>query len=172
MMQTMICFRFGLLAVIGAVLSACASDSGTYRPLSPAVAPSPASFTHRAASPDVELLWNCSQAQPETMKLTGAARNIGRHDVQSVMLRARSLRAGEMPILLTEEALPEIILYFRDLSSFQIDLKLEKAPSRIDLFAQYQLTPDPNQPSVASPPKDLNIADACAPARYLNTSPR
>jgi hypothetical protein len=114
MMQTMICFRFGLLAVIGAVLSACASDSGTYRPLSPAVAPSPASFTHRAASPDVELLWNCSQAQPETMKLTGAARNIGQRDVQSIMLRARSWRLGDTPMLLTEEALPEIILYWRN----------------------------------------------------------
>jgi hypothetical protein len=171
-MQTTTRIRFILLAVIGATLSACASDPGTYKPLSPASAPLPASFGHRTASPDVELLWNCSQAQSETMKITGAARNIGQRDVQSIMLRARSWRLGEMPMLLTEEALPEIILYWRNLSPFQIDLKLEKTPSRIDLFALYQVTPDPNQPTLAAPPMDLNVEDACAPARYLNATPR
>jgi hypothetical protein len=171
-MQTMIHFRFVLLAVIGAVLSACASDTGTYKPLSTASAPSPSRFNHRAASPNVELLWNCSQPRPEVMRLSGAAGNIGQRDVQSIMLRARSWRLGEMPLLLTEEALPEIILYWRTLSPFQIDLKLEKTPSRIDLFALYQVTPDPNQPNLAGPPMDLNIEDACSPARYLNATPR
>ena len=106
------------------------------------------------------------------MKLTGAARNIGQRDVQSVGLRARSLRTGDTPMLLTEEALPEIILYFRDLSPFQIDLKLEKGPSRIDLFALYQVTPNPNQPNLAGPPMDLNVEDACAPSQHPNTVPR
>ncbi len=171
-MRSMICFRLGLMTVIGAVFSACTSDTGTYKPLFPPPAPSPTSFTHRAASPDVELLWNCAQTQPEIMTITGAARSIGRRDVQSIMLRARSLRAAEMPILLTEEALPEIILYSRDLSPFQIDLKLEKTPSQINLFAEYQVTPDPNQPGVAGPPKNLNVEDACAPARHPNVAPR
>jgi hypothetical protein len=171
-MQRMLCFRFGVLAVIGVVLSACASDTGAYKPLFPQTAPDPASFSHRTASPDVELLWDCSQPRPEVMMVTGAVRNIGQRDVQSVMLRARSLRLGEMPILLTEEALPEIILYFRNLSSFHIDLKLEKAPWRIDLLAQYQVTPNPNQPSLAGPPIDLKVEDACAPARYPNSTPR
>jgi len=171
-MHTMTRIRFILLAVIGAMLSACASDPGTYRPLSPASAPLAASFSHRAASPDVELLWNCSQPRPEVMRLSGAAGNIGQREVQSIMLRARSWRLGEMPMLLTEEALPEIILYSRTLSPFQIDLKLEKTPSRIDLFALYQVTPDPNQPNLAGPPMDLSVEDACAPARYLNATPR
>ncbi len=171
-MRWMSNFRFGLVALAGFVLTGCATDEGQYKPLSPATAPSPASFSHRAASPDVELFWNCGQPRPEIMRITGAARNIGQRNVQAMSLRARSLRTGDWPMVLTEDALPEIILYWRDLSPFQIDLQLEKAPFRVDLFALYQISPSPNQPNIAGPPMDLNIEDACATTRYPNPTPR
>ncbi len=169
-MQTTVCVRCGLVAVMRAVLSACAADQ--YTPLSSPPVPPPASFAHRAASPDIELFWNCSQPQPQAMKITGAARNIGQREVRSVSLTIRSLRTGDVPILLTAEALPEIILYAAGPSPFQIDLGLENAPSRIDISAAYQVAPDLSAPSSAGPQGDLIVEDACAPTRYPNTVPR
>jgi hypothetical protein len=170
-MQKMIRLRLVLLVILGAVASACATDKGQLVPLSAPI-PLPASFSHRAASADVELLWNCSQPRPEALRLAGAARNIGQRDVQSVGLTVRSLRAGEMPILLTAEALPNVMLYGRDLSPFQIDLPLEKTPSRIDLSGEYQWTPNPNSPTLSGPPEGLTVEDACAPTRHPNTVSR
>ena len=169
-MQTMACLRCGLLAVIGAFLSACAADHYTASS-SPSVPP-PASFAHRAASPDIELFWNCSQPQPQAMKITGTARNSGQREVRSVELTVRSLRAGDVPILQTAEALPEIILYAAGPSPFQIDLPLENTPSRIDISAAYIVTLDLSAPSTAGPQGSLIVEDACAPTRYPNPVPR
>ncbi len=169
-MQTMVYFRGGLVAVMSVVLTACAADH--YTDLSSPPVPPPASFAHRAASPDIELFWNCSQPQPQAMKITGAARNSGKREVRSVSLTIRSLRTGDVPILLTAEALPEIILYAAGPSPFQIDLRLENAPSRIDISATYQVTPDLGAPSSTGPQGSLIVEDACSPSRNLNAVPR
>ena len=158
--------RFGLLVVMGALVSACTPSH--YRDLGPPSAPSPASFAHRTASPNVELLWNCSQLQPQVMRLTGAAHNIGQGEVRSVLLTVRSVKVGDAPLLITAEALPEIILYASGPSPFRVDLQLEKTPTRIDLSAVYQVTPGASAPDSAGPQENLAAEDVCAPSRYPN----
>ncbi len=165
-MVATICVRAGLLVVAAALLAACAPAH--YTDLSPGPVPPPASFAHRVASTNVELFWNCSQLQPQVMRLIGAARNIGRGEVRSVLLTVRSVKAGDAPLLVTAEALPEIILYASGPSSFQVDLQLEKTPTRIDLSAVYQMTPDVSAPSSVGPQENLAADDVCAPARYPN----
>jgi hypothetical protein len=44
--------------------------------------------------------------QPRSMKLAGAARNIGQREVRSVDLSVQSLRAGDVPLLQTAVSLP------------------------------------------------------------------
>jgi hypothetical protein len=158
--------RFGLLVVMGALLSACTPDH--FVPLGPGPVPPPASFVHRAASADVELLWNCSQLQPQAMRLTGAAHNIGQGEVRSILLTVRSVKLGDAPLLITAEALPEIILYASEPSPFQVDLQLEKTPTRIDLSAVYRVTPSVSAPDAAGPQENLGAEDVCAPSRYPN----
>lgn len=158
--------RFGLPGVVGALLWACAPAQ--YTDLGPPPVPPPASFAHRAASAELELLWNCSRPQPQVMRLTGAAHNIGQNEVRSVLLTAKSVKTGDAPILVTAEALPEIILYASGPSPFQVDLQLEKAPTRIDLSAVYQVTPSVS--AQASPGSQENLAadDVCEPSRHPN----
>jgi hypothetical protein len=158
--------RFGMLGVVGVLLSACAP--GHYTELGPPPVPPPASFAHRAASADLELFWNCTQPQPQVIRLTGAARNIGQGEVRSVLLTVRSVKPGDAPLLVTEEALPEIILYASGPSPFQVDLQLEKTPTQIDLAAAYQITPSVAAPSSAGPQENLSAADACAPSAFPN----
>jgi len=158
--------RFGLLVVMGAFLSACTPSH--YTDLGPPPVPPPSSFAHRAASPALELLWNCSQLQPQVMRLTGAAHNIGQGEVRSVLLTVRSVKTGDAPLLITAEALPEIILYASGPSPFQVDLQLEKTPTRIDLSAGYRVTPSVSAPDSAGPQENLAAEDVCAPSRYPN----
>ena len=158
--------RFGLLVVVGALLSACTPDH--YVPLGPGPVPPPASFAHRATSPDLELLWNCTQLQPQVMRLTGAAHNIGQGEVRSILLTDRSVKLGDAPLLITAEALPEIILYASEPSPFQVDLQLEKTPTRIDLSAEYRVTPSVSAPDSAGPQENLAADDVCSPSRYPN----
>jgi hypothetical protein len=162
--------HIGLVAVVGLLLSAC--TPAHYVPLSPGPVPPPASFAHRAASADVELLWNCTRPQPQTAHLSGAARNIGQREVRSIELTVRTVQTGPDPLLQTEVGLPDTILYGHDLSPFQIDLPLEKTPSRIDLTARFQVTPGPIAPGAPGTPGTLAVEDACAPGRHQNTVPR
>jgi hypothetical protein len=166
-MQTTTCTQFAQLGVIVTFLSACAPAH--YTDLSSPPVPPPASFVHHAASENIELFWNCSQPSSEVIRVTGAARNSGQQEVRSVELTARSLLKGEVPLLKTAEALPEIILYAHDPSPFQIDLPLEKAPTQIQVSAVYRLTPDVSAPNSAGPQRALLVADACAPTQNLNT---
>ncbi len=166
-MQMMTRIQFALLALTGTFLSACAPAHYTDL-LSPSVPP-PASFVHHAASENIELFWNCSKPGPEVIRITGAARNSGPREVRSVELTVRSLLTGEVPLLKTAEALPEIMLYAHDPSPFQVNLPLEKAPSQIQLSALYRLTPDVSAPDSAGPQRVLLIEDACAPTQNLNT---
>jgi hypothetical protein len=69
---------------------------------------------------------------------------------------------------MTSEALPEIILYASGPSPFQIDLQLEKTPTRIDLSAVYQVTPSVSAPNTAGPQENLAADDVCAPAQNPN----
>jgi hypothetical protein len=160
----------GMVTVVSLLLSAC--TPAHYVPLSPAPGPPLASFAHRAASPDVELLWNCTRPQPQLAHLSGAARNIGQREVQSLDLTVRSVQSGPDPLLQTEVGLPDTILYGRDPSPFQIDLPLQKTPSRIDLMARFQVTPGPIDPGAPGIPGLLTVEDACAPGRHQNTVPR
>lgn len=165
-MLATICVRFGLLVVVGALLSACTPDH--FVPLGPGPVPPLSSFAHRAASANVELLWNCSQLQPQVMRVTGAARNIGQGEVRSILLTVRSVKLGDAPLVVTAEALPEIILYASGPSPFQVDLQLEKTPTRIDLSAVYQVTPDVSAPNTAGPQDNLVADDVCTPSRNPN----
>jgi hypothetical protein len=106
------------------------------------------------------------------MRLAGAVQNSGQREVRSVELTVRSLRAGDLPTLQTAEALPDIILYASGPSPFQIDLSLEKAPSRIDISAHYRVTPDVSSPNSAGPQGSLSVEDVCSPSRHPNSSYR
>jgi hypothetical protein len=166
MMLATICIRSGLLVLAAALLAAC--TPAHYADLGPGPVAPPASFAHRAADANVELFWNCSQPQPQVMRLIGAARNAGQGEVRSILLTARSVKLGDAPLLVTAEALPEIILYASGPSPFQVDLQLEKTPTRIDLSAVYQVTPDVSAPSSVGPQGNLAADDICAPSRYPN----
>ncbi len=169
-MPTVIRVHCGVVAVVSMLLSACTPDH--YVPLSPAPVPPPASFAHRAASPDVELLWSCTRPQPQITRISGAARNIGHREVRSIELTVQSLQTGPAPLLQTEAGLPDTMLYGRDPSPFQIDLPLEKTPSRIDLTARFQVTPGPIAPGAPGIPGLLPVEDACSPGRHQNAVPR
>ncbi|HSD50422.1 MAG TPA: hypothetical protein VLG48_03360 [Candidatus Methylomirabilis sp.] len=169
-MPTVIRVHCGVVAVVSLVLAAC--TPGHYVPLSSTTVPPPASFAHRAASADVELLWNCNQPQPQTARVSGAARNIGQREVRSIELTVKSVQTGPAPLVQTEVGLPDTMLYGHDPSPFQIDLPLEKTPSRIDLTARFQVTPGPIAPGAAGTPVSLAVEDACAPGRHQNTVPR
>ncbi len=169
-MPTVIRVPCGVVTVVSLLLSAC--TPAHYVPLSPGPVPPPASFAHRAASSDVELLWNCTWPQPQIAHLSGAARNIGQREVRSIDLTVRSLQTGPAPLLQTEAGLPDTMLYGPDPSPFQIDLPLEKIPSRIDLTARFQVTPGPIAPGASGTPGLLTVEDACAPGRHQNAVPR
>ncbi len=169
-MPSMTRVRCGVVAVVSMLLAACTPDH--YVPLSSAPVPPSASFAHRAASPDVELLWNCSSPQPQTTRIRGAARNIGQWEVQSIELTVQSVQTGQASLLQTGVGLPDTILYGRDPSPFQIDLPLEKTPSRIDLAARFQVTPGPGALGASGTPGLLTVEDACSPGRHQNSVPR
>ena len=160
----------GMLVVVSMFLSAC--TPAHYVPLSPPPVPPPGSFAHRAVSPDVELLWNCTRPQPQITRINGAARNIGQREVRSIELTVRSLQTGPDPLLQSEVGLPDTMLYGRDPSPFQIDLSVEKTPSRIDLTARFQVTPGPIAPGAPGIPGLLPVEDACSPGRHQNAVPR
>jgi hypothetical protein len=83
-------------------------------------------------------------------------------------LTVKSVKLGDAPLLVTEEALPEIILHESGPSPFQVDLQLEKTPTRIDLSAAYQVTPSVGAPNFAGPQGNLAADDVCAPSRFPN----
>ena len=163
----------GLLAVVTIALAACASPhSEHFVPLTQGPVPPLTSFVHRAASPEIELFWNCRRPGQGITRLEGAARNSGQREVRSVFLTVTAMQAGDRPLLETAATVPEVVLYRSGPSPFQVDLSLEKPPSRIDVSAEYRMTPTVNAPDSAGPQGTLTAEDACAPSKHPNPSYR
>jgi hypothetical protein len=157
--------RIGVLALVGMGLTACTSVEISRSAPAQSVAPPPEAFTHRLATPEVALYWNCTRPEAGVLHFDGIAKNIAGREVRSLALRLTSVDANNL--LLEAAALPTIILHSDKFSPVHLQLLIRGTEARFDLSYEYPLAPPVDLPTPrAATTEQFTATDVCARTRY------
>ncbi len=124
--------------VVTGLLTAC-STVGTFRV--PAPGPGnypPLVFTHRVATPDVEVYWNCTRPEQGTLDVDGVVHNFGGRDVRFVELDLVGVDARGHSVSEATTSLPIIVLHLNQTEPFHLRLRTAGSEVRFDLYYQYR----------------------------------
>lgn len=127
------------LVVASLLLTAC-STVGSFRV--PASGPGnypPLVFTHRVATPDVEVYWNCTHPEQGTLDMDGLVHNFGGREVRFVELNLVGVGPRGNTVSETTTSLPDIVLHLNQTSPFDLRLRTAGSETRFDLYYQYRL---------------------------------
>lgn len=141
-------------AVAGAMLLSLAG-CGPMGALGGGVAPTPApeSFTHRVATSDVVLLWNCLEPKPGALRVEGIAQNPWQaQPVQYLKFELVGVDArGHTTAQATGEALNDQLMTNQS-TPFQLELKTTGTEVRFDLYYHYRFHEEFESVMVSGPP--------------------
>ena len=131
----------GVLVVLVFSLTACAVPPGQGQSTGAFTPYPPPGFTHEVSSSALDLFWNCSHSQPDTLVLKGLAFNpwtgseIRNLQFALVAVDSRGATLAES----TEESENPLLGTMRS-TPFQLTLKTTGGEARYDLFYQYFYT--------------------------------
>ena len=170
MIRKMVLF-VGILMTVAAC--AAVDTAGTRTPVD--------AFTHRVASSEVVLRWNCLQPNAGTLRVEGVAHNpwqaqpIGYLELQVVGVDAEGRETAE-----AAGKARDVQILTNERSPFQLDLKTAGTEVRVDLYYQYRfhhewesgtlllagpLTSGPRR--YAQSMISYMVRDACSPTQHL-----
>ena len=160
----------GLVVILGFSLTACAIPATQGQPAGDSNPYPPPGFAHQVSSSAVELFWNCTRPQPDTLVLEGLAFNprtasyIRRLEFALVGVDARGATLGETtgepqsPLLGTMHSTP-----------FQLAVKTTGSEARFDLFYRFYYT-EPGEGDGHEPTHSL-LPGGGAPVRLAASGP-
>jgi hypothetical protein len=131
----------GLFVILGFGLTACTVPATRGLPAGDSNPYPPPGFTHQVSSSAVELFWNCTRPQPDTLVLEGLAFNprtasdIRRLEFALVGVDARGATLGE-----TSGEPQNLLLGMMRSTPFQLALKTTGSEARFDLFYRFYYT--------------------------------
>jgi hypothetical protein len=148
------------------LLTACSTE-GTFRV--PASGPGnypPLVFTHRVATPDVEVYWNCTRPEPGLVELDGVVHNVSGRDVRFVELNLLAVDPGGASSSQTTTSLPDIVLSINQTSPFRLRLRTSGSLERFDLYYQYRLGVGPGFPAFPDETQHFYARDVCSETQH------
>lgn len=138
-------------------------------------------FTHRVASAEVVLRWNCLQPASGLLRVEGVAHNpwqaqpIGYLELQVVGVDAEGRETAE-----AAGKARDLQILTNERSPFQLDLKTTGTEARVDLYYQYRFNQEWESgtlllagPPMAAPRRyaqsmiSYMVRDACSPTQHL-----
>ena len=131
--------HIGLLVFLGIGLWGCTPPVGGWSgPLGDVTSYPPPGFTHEVGSSAVQLFWNCSRPQPDTLVLDGLAFNPwSASEVRDLEFRLVGVDAQGWSLAeATGEATYRLLGSMRS-TPFQLVLRTSGGEARFDLFYRY-----------------------------------
>lgn len=125
------------LVCIGA--AACASDPTPLTSMMQSALDPPAGFARRVSTPDVSVLWNCTQPEPGALQVEGVVQNTGSGTVRFAQVELVSVDVRDRTIASVRAAVPDQIIQMNQRSPFRLGLRTVGAEARVDLHYEYRL---------------------------------
>jgi hypothetical protein len=145
--------HFVLIAALALSVTGCASlgagqQSGAQPPAYP-----PDVFSHRVATSEVVLYWNCSRPEPGVLRLDGVAQSPwAAQPVRYLEFDLVGVDGQDRIVSEIKGAAQDIQIYTNQTSRFQLDLRLAGSEGRIDLYYEYQFHIEQMDALLAGPP--------------------
>lgn len=148
------------LACIG--LAACASDPTPLTSMMQSALDPPAGFARRVSTPDVSVLWNCTQPEPGGLQVDGVMHNTGGGTIRFAELELVSVDARDRTIASVRAAVRDQIIQLNKRSPFQLGLRTVGAEARIDLHYEYRVASGFGPGGLGRPAERFRARDVCA----------
>ncbi len=150
-----------LLSVLSICLAAC-STAGTFQ--APASNPrnSPAAYTHRVGTADVEIYWNCSRPAPNVLEMDGMVQNVGGRTVHFMELNLVGVDSRGDTVTQATASVPDTALWINQTSRFHMQLQAVGSEVRFDLYYKFY----PGGPRFGFAHREY-VWDACSPTQHL-----
>jgi hypothetical protein len=124
-------------------------------------------FHHRVAAGDVEVYWDCTQAEPGLVEMDGVVHNFGGRDLRFVKLNLVSVDPKGSSVSQTTVELPDIVLSVNQTSPFHLGLRTVGTEVRFDLYYGYRVRSKPGP--FGFPPdeeRQFYARDVCSDAQH------
>lgn len=178
-MKGMSGLRTWLLILLGIGVSACAADGSLRLPAESAAPYPPPGYKHRVASSHVELYWNCSNPEPNLLRLDGVAVNPwSDQPVRFLEFELAGVSANERTVSEAKAEARDIQIFTNQSSPFRMDLRMAGGEVRYDLFYQYRFQDGDHYPVaarlvsmgpflLAQRTNRFMVRDACSETQHL-----
>jgi len=146
-----------LVGIAMGVMACVAVDApGTGAPLE--------AFTHRVATSEVVLRWNCLQPASGVVRVEGVAHNPWQSQpIRYLELQVVGVDAQDRQTAEAAGEARDIQILTNEQSPFQLDLRTAGTEVRFDLYYQYRYNPEYDTALLAGPPM-------VSPRRYAQTT--
>jgi hypothetical protein len=131
--------HFVLIAALAPSVTGCASlgagqQSGAQPPAYP-----PDVFSHRVATSEVVLYWNCSRPEPNLLRLDGVAQSPwAAQPIRFLEFVLVGVNGQDRTVSQVKGAAQDIQIFTNQTSPFQLDLRLAGSEARFDLYYEYR----------------------------------
>ena len=114
----------------------------------------PDSFTHRVATSEVALYWNCTRAEPGVLRMQGAAQNLGSmQEIRSLEFDLVGIGPQDRVVSGVKGEARDTAIRTRGVSPFRLDVRTAGSETRFDLYYQYHYSEgEQNDVLLAGPP--------------------
>ena len=161
----------GPLAWVGMSLVACAANGGRGGLFGDFTPYPPPGFAHESASDLVELFWNCTRPQPETLLLDGLAFSTWTaQDIRDLEFSLVGVDARGTTVAEASGAPQSLVLETMRSTPFQLSLRLTGSEARFDLFYQYWDSGGPSGNSSGSEPRS-KLHGGGPPVQLVSSGP-
>jgi len=169
--------RFLLTGSLVMSLAGCAAMDASERG-SMSAAP-PEAFTHRVATSEVVLLWNCLQPEPGQLRLEGVAKNPwAAQPIRYLEFELVGVDGQERTTAQGSGAARDLQILTNQSSPFQLGLKTAGTEARFDLYYHYRFDSDfDTSARLAGPPmagprllaqtNTFMVRNACGATQHL-----
>ncbi len=136
------------LSVTGCASLGAGQQSGAQPPAYP-----PDVFSHRVATSDVVLYWNCSRSEPGMLRLDGVAQNLwGAQPIRFLEFELVGVDGRDRTVSDVKGAARDIQIFTNQTSPFLLDLRLAGTEARLDLYYEYRFNLEEMSALLAGPP--------------------
>ncbi len=148
--------RAMLLAMLGMGLAACTSLEVAQKSGARPTAYPPDAFTHRVATSDVVLYWNCERPETNLLRLDGVAQNPwAAQPIRFLEFELVGVDGRDRTVSDVKGAARDIQIFTNQTSPFQLDLRLAGNEARLDLYYEYRFNLEEMDALLAGPPAGI-----------------
>lgn len=142
-------------------LAACSPMGAVQVPASGPGSYPPAVYTHRVATTDVLVYWNCTQPEPGVVEVDGVVQNVGSPEVRYPELNLVGVDSRNSSVSQASTSLSDAMVTTNQIAPFHLQLHPAGSEQRLDLYYQYFLD------SRLDFPIRNYARDVCSPTQHL-----